>query len=88
MAIFTVKDPAGRLVGLVRHPQNDESAVREMLAGRGKARNEAIVGHDGGYEVSTVEADGAAKVLWRDEAGASPAEAPVAGQEPDNRGDL
>jgi hypothetical protein len=87
VAIFTVKDPSGRVVGVVRQAGDDESAVRELMAGKGKGRDERFLGHDGGYEVSLVEADGPAKVLWRDEAGVPATEqAPVAGQEPDNRG--
>lgn len=86
MAIFTVKDPGGRLVGLVRHPESDESAVRELMAGKGKDRDGRFVGHDGGYEVSAVEAEGGTKVLWRDEAGVPATEqTPVAGAKPDNR---
>lgn len=87
MTVFHFTDDTGRLLGVVRAADGDESAARELMAGKGKDRDERFVGHDGGVVCSAVEPEGAAKVLWRSET--SPAkvtEAPVAGAQPDNRG--
>lgn len=96
MAIFHVHDPAGKLVGVVRQGDNDESAIREALAGKGKNRDERYISQNGGYVVSVVEEGGPDKVLWQDEtarqAGATLEQADeaqdpnVAGAKPDNRG--
>jgi hypothetical protein len=87
MPIFHVTDPSGRLVGVVRQPDGDESAVREALAGRGKDRDERYISQDGGYSTAVVDASGPAKVLWRDEgarqAGAKAEEQPAAVQAQD-----
>lgn len=89
MTIFHLTDDAGRLLGVVRAADGDESVAREMMAGKGKDRDERFVGHDGGVVCSAVEPEGAARVLWRDEgapkASAKATEAPVAGGKPDNR---
>jgi hypothetical protein len=88
MTIFHVTDQGGRLLGVVRAADGDESAAREMMAGKGAARDERFVGHDGGMVVSAVDPEAAPKVLWRDESApkAKVDEAPVAGGKPDNRG--
>lgn len=87
MPIFHVTDPSGELVGVVRQPDGDESAVRDALAGRGKDRDERYVSQDGGFVTSVVEANGPAKVLWRKEAarqaGAKVEEQPAAEQAQD-----
>jgi hypothetical protein len=89
MTVFHFTDDTGRLLGVVRAADNDESAARELMAGKGKDRDERFVGHDGGVACSAVEHDGTAKVLWRDEsapkASAKAPEAHVAGGKPDNR---
>lgn len=87
MAVFLFKDADGEPVGIVIAGQNDESAARELLAGKGKGRDERFVGHDGGMVPTVLDPDGPNKVVWRREAApAAIEEAPVAGQEPDNRG--
>jgi hypothetical protein len=94
MTVFHFTDPSGRLLGVVRAADGDESAARELMAGKGKARDERFLGHDGGIVCSAVEHDGAARVLWRDEAAPAPEtkasetkadEKHVAGGKPDNR---
>jgi hypothetical protein len=85
MTVFHFTDGTGRLLGVVRVADGDESAARELMAGKGAGRDERFVGHDGGIVCSAVEHEGAAKVLWRDETKKAD-EAPVAGGKPDNRG--
>jgi hypothetical protein len=87
MTVFHFTDEAGRLLGVVRVAHGDESAARELMAGKGKDRDERFIGHDGGVEIDVVDPQGPAKVLWRDEAAAKAkaSEQHVAGGKPDNR---
>lgn len=75
MAIFKFKHTDGT-VRVVAAPDGDEARAREVAAGRGAARDESYLSHDGGVTFEVLK-DNVDKVLFEyREGSAAQAEAP------------
>lgn len=72
MTIFLFKK-AGDEIEVVS-PNRDEMAARQAAAGEGKARDESLLTHDGGWSCEIVDPDaGPARVIGRRKGGAAEA---------------